>query len=103
MDNQINVQGYQVELGEIEARLRDAEGVDVAIAAGHPTSASGAEGIIAFMSPIEREEAAIMTALSQQLPAYMQPKALVIVEEFPLNANGKVDRKALMQEHLPRN
>lgn len=103
VDNQIKVQGYRVELGEIEARLRDAAGVDVAIAAGHPIGASGAEGIVAFMSPSEREQADIMNALSGQLPAYMQPNALVIVDEFPLNANGKVDRKALMDDHLPRN
>ena len=100
VDNQIKVQGYRVELGEIEARLRDAAGVDVAIAAGHPVSASGADGIIAFMSPSDREEADIMNALSQQLPAYMQPKALFIVDEFPLNANGKIDRKALMDDHI---
>jgi acyl-coenzyme A synthetase/AMP-(fatty) acid ligase len=44
VDNQIKIQGYRVELGEIEAVLRDEAGVEVAIAVGWPVTPSGADG-----------------------------------------------------------
>ena len=100
VDNQIKVQGYRVELGEIEALIRKAACTDVAIAAGYPMGASGAEGIIAFMSPSTREEGPILKDLADVLPGYMHPSKLLTVQEFPLNANGKVDRKALMENYL---
>lgn len=100
VDNQIKVQGYRVELGEIEALIRDEAKTDVAIAEGYPEIDSGAEGIIAFMSASDRSEREIITALAARLPAYMQPRQLITVNEFPLNANGKVDRRALMESFL---
>ncbi len=95
MDNQIKVQGYRVELGEIEALVREVAGVDVAIAAGDPPGVKGAESIVVFMSPSDRAADTIQRALQDRLPSYMQPKKILTVETFPLNANGKVDRKAL--------
>ncbi len=99
VDNQIKVQGYRVELGEIEARLRDVAAVDVAIAAGYPQGINGAEGIIAFIAPSDRSDSEIQSALAGQLPPYMQPQKIIAVEDFPLNANGKVDRGALLAAH----
>lgn len=96
VDNQIKVQGYRVELGEIEALIRASAETDVAIAAGYPQGINGAEGIIAFMSRSEHDEKSILARLAKDLPGYMQPRKLITVDEFPLNANGKIDRKALM-------
>ncbi len=103
MDNQIKVQGYRVELGEIEALIRNAGELDVAIAIGYPTGASGAEGIIAFRSESPIDDADILADLASKLPAYMQPRRLITIGTFPLNANGKVDRKALLNEYLVDN
>jgi len=96
MDNQIKIQGYRVELGEIEAVMRQEAGVDVAIAVGWPVTASGADGIVGFLGTDSADVAAIRERVISRLPPYMHPSELRLVSEFPLNANGKVDRKALL-------
>jgi len=95
VDNQIKIQGYRVELGEIEAVLRDVSEADVAIAIGWPRTASGADGVVAFVGAPDAEADALLERARARLPGYMQPSAVYLVDEFPLNANGKVDRKAL--------
>jgi non-ribosomal peptide synthetase component F len=95
MDYQIKIQGYRVELGEIEAVLREEARVDVAIAVGWPMTASGADGIVAFIAPSELDPAEVRARAIARLAPYMHPSQVRVVEDFPLNANGKVDRKAL--------
>jgi amino acid adenylation domain-containing protein len=98
VDNQIKIQGYRAELGEIEAVLRDVSGADVAIAVGWPVTPSGADGVVAFVATVDGGDAeAIRLRANERLPSYMQPRAVRFVDEFPLNANGKVDRKALLE------
>ncbi len=97
MDNQIKIQGYRVELGEIEAVMRQEAGVEVAIAVGWPVTASGADGVVGFLGADHADTAAVRERIVARLPPYMHPSALHLVAEFPLNANGKVDRKALLQ------
>ena len=97
VDNQIKIQGYRVELGEIEAVLRDVSGAEVGIAVGWPATASGADGVVGFVNAPDGDAAAILAAARERLPGYMQPSAVHLVDRFPLNANGKVDRKALLE------
>lgn len=97
VDNQIKIQGYRVELGEVEAVLRQEAGVEVAIAVGWPVTASGADGIVGFIGADEADVAAIRERVTGRLPPYMHLSELRLVAEFPLNSNGKVDRKALLQ------
>ncbi|NNL67908.1 MAG: amino acid adenylation domain-containing protein [Myxococcales bacterium] len=94
-DHQLKIQGYRVELGEIESVLRDVGGVDVAIALGWPETPSGADGVVAFVAAGGAEAETIRREAGARLPAYMAPREVFVVERFPLNANGKVDRKAL--------
>lgn len=95
IDNQIKIQGYRVELEEIEAMLREAAGVEVAAAIGWPTTTSGADGIAAFLPAEAVDVAAIRERLKAILPPYMMPREIRLVSEFPLNVNGKIDRRAL--------
>ena len=96
VDNQIKIQGYRVELGEVEAVLREEAGVDVAIAVGWPVTPSGADGIVGFLGAEQADLASIRERVITRLPPYMHPSELRLVAEMPLNANGKVDRKALL-------
>lgn len=97
IDNQIKIQGYRVELGEIEEILRQEAGVDVAIAIGWPVTASGADGVVGFLGAADADVDAVRARAIGRLPPYMHPSSLRLMPEFPLNSNGKVDRKALLR------
>jgi amino acid adenylation domain-containing protein len=98
-DNQIKVLGHRVELGEIEAVLRAHPGVEHAVAFGWPASGTAADAIVAFISGSVGDMAELQTRAKAALPPYVVPREIFIVAEMPLNANGKVDRRAL-QERL---
>ena len=97
VDHQIKVLGHRVELGEIEAALREASGVDAVVSVGWPLTESGAGGVVAFVGDLEVDAPAVLAALRERLPAYMVPRALHKLEKLPLNANGKFDRRALLE------
>lgn len=95
VDNQIKVNGHRVELGEIEAAVREASGVDAVIAVGWPPMPSGVGGVEAFLGDTAVDPDAVCEAIGRRLPDYMVPRRLHLLPELPLNANGKFDRKAL--------
>jgi amino acid adenylation domain-containing protein len=95
-DHQIKVLGHRVELGEIEAALRTHSDVEHAIACGWPqTSSTVADGIVAFVTGNNIDTAALTDIAKRQLPPYVVPKQIFVLNEMPLNANGKVDRREL--------
>jgi amino acid adenylation domain-containing protein len=95
-DNQIKIRGYRVELGEVEAALREVCGVAIAVAVGFPKNESGAEGLVAFVGAPSVDAKAVKQKLKEKLPVYMVPAQVKALEPMPLNANGKVDRSALI-------
>jgi amino acid adenylation domain-containing protein len=97
-DNQIKIRGYRVELGEVEAALREIAEVDTAVVVGYPPNDGGADGLVAFVGAASVRAAAIKARMKERLPVYMVPTEIRAVAELPLNANGKVDRKALLAE-----
>lgn len=97
VDNQIKVLGHRVELGEIEAVVRQESGVDGVVAIGWPLSSSGADGIEVFLQAEEVDLASLQNRLATRLPSYMTPRRIHIQSSIPLNSNGKFDRKALLQ------
>jgi len=94
-DHQVKVLGHRVELGEIEAALCADPQVDQAVAFGWPIEDGSAKGTVGFVSGSDVDTATLKRALVGRLPAYMIPQQLHVLEEMPLNANGKIDRKAL--------
>ena len=96
LDNQIKIQGYRVELGEVESAMRDIAAAEVAIAVGWPVTAAGADSIVVFISNADADLGEIQKLGKALLPSYMAPRQVRHVDSFPLNSNGKVDRKALL-------
>jgi amino acid adenylation domain-containing protein len=97
VDHQIKVLGHRVELGEVEAAIRDASGADGVVAVGWPPTPAGAGGVVAFIGELDHDVPAIVERLRRRLPAYMVPRELRLLAELPLNDNGKFDRKALIR------
>ena len=103
IDNQIKIRGYRVELGEIEAVLRQEARVEVAIAIGWPPTASGADGIVGFLGTEAADTETIRKRVAARLPPYMSPSEIRLIGEWPLNSNGKIDRKALQAMLVAKN
>jgi amino acid adenylation domain-containing protein len=98
LDHQIKVQGYRVELQEVEALLKQEAGADLAVALGWPLTPSGAGGIEAFLtSPHQLDIDNVRERLKAKLPRYAVPRRIHIIDRWPLNSNGKIDRKQLIR------
>lgn len=97
MDYQIKISGVRIELGEIEQAMRQASGSDEVVAVGWPPTTSGANGVVGFVARPKVPVAELRARLKEMLPGVMVPKDLRVVESMPLNVNGKVDRKALLE------
>jgi len=97
LDDQVKVRGHRVELAEIEVALRSAAGTALAAAVAWPVTEMGAEGVVAFLAGAEADEGEIRERCAALLPVYMVPRRVVHLEELPLNTNGKVDRRALVE------
>lgn len=98
IDNQIKILGHRVELGEIDAALRKSSMSDMAISVAWPKQGQSASGIVGFVSGIEADnEKAILEKCQQMLPTYMVPNKIYFLSSLPLNTNGKIDRKKLVE------
>ncbi|MET0396097.1 MAG: amino acid adenylation domain-containing protein, partial [Longimicrobiaceae bacterium] len=98
MDAQVKIRGFRIEPGEIEAVLMEQAGVREAVVVVREDS-PGEKRLVACVVAAEGEEpsaAELRGRLSGRLPEYMVPSAFVVLERLPLNANGKVDRRALL-------
>jgi amino acid adenylation domain-containing protein len=98
MDHQIKVLGHRVELGEVEAVLREESGVDAVVALGWPRTESGAGGVVAFLGEEQVDVEGLRARVAARLPSYMVPRAVHLLPALPLNDNGKFDRKALLKQ-----
>ena len=94
VDHQVKIRGYRVELGEIEAMLRDQPGVRDAIVLA-VQGRDGQTDLEAAVSGPACDTDRMYSELNARLPAYMVPRRITAVDELPLNAHGKTDRRAL--------
>ncbi|MET9578722.1 AMP-binding protein [Streptomyces massasporeus] len=99
VDQQVQIHGYRVELGEVEAALRALPGVLDAVVIALPTP-DGSTELAAVHTGMDGAPAGEpapdpRTALRKTLPPYMIPAHLTAVAAIPLTANGKTDREAV--------
>jgi len=96
-DFQVKINGQRIELGEIESALRQHRGVCAAIVTAVEAGGAG-KRLAAYIVPqlgTEPTAQGLRHFLSEKLPSHMIPVAFVLLDQFPLTANGKVDRRAL--------
>ncbi|NMX66682.1 non-ribosomal peptide synthetase [Pseudomonas sp. WS 5111] len=99
IDHQVKIRGFRIELGEIETRLLEHEAVReaVVLALDAPSGKQLAAYLVSDASDHTALREALKTHLKAQLPDYMVPAHLMVLDSMPLTANGKLDRRALPQ------
>ena len=102
IDDQVKIRGYRVEPSEIEARLREQKDVRDAMVVARELD--GTQELVAYL--IARDEGLNVLDLRERLkgslPDYMVPAYFMELDRWPLNANGKVDRRALPDPEATR-
>ncbi|MEU5402381.1 amino acid adenylation domain-containing protein [Streptomyces sp. NPDC005963] len=114
-DEQVKIRGYRIELGEVESALRAVDGVRQAIVERIDATVPSLAAVVSLEAPIGSaaqedppetsdaasdeasgaRQSAIRAALAEQLPPYMVPDRIDIVDTIPLTPNGKIDRRAV--------
>ncbi|NQZ08832.1 MAG: amino acid adenylation domain-containing protein, partial [Algicola sp.] len=100
-DHQVKIRGLRIELGEIEHQLGGLALVDSALVLA--TELSGAMQLVGYVKSTEAVDEELVAefvislkqTLGQTLPSHMVPDIIMVLNEWPLTPNGKVDRKAL--------
>ncbi|KAI8626692.1 hypothetical protein F5Y19DRAFT_218284 [Xylariaceae sp. FL1651] len=103
LDQQIKIRGHRIEPAEIERAILENESVRHAVVVVRDQADKGPE-LVGFIVHRDFEQSRgnqlisqVLEQLRVSLPSYMIPTNMVLVDRIPLNANGKVDRKALIQ------
>lgn len=102
-DEQVKIRGFRIELGEVAAAISVDPSVGQAVVVVSDVAGLG-KSLVAYVTPaveagiveIDRIRARVAAAL----PEYMIPAAYVAIDEIPITAHGKIDRKALPEPEI---
>lgn len=105
-DTQVKLNGFRIELTDISNNLNKISAVKNSIVL--PVYKEGRVSyLVGFLTLKEEMEMSslkqgiqIKNELKKLIPSYMVPRRIVIIDEFPMNTNGKIDRKRLVEEYL---
>jgi amino acid adenylation domain-containing protein len=95
IDDQVKIRGNRIELGEIQNVLQQCKDIQqcAITVEEHPTAGNMLAAYV--VTTQEFNKAAIIAYLRENLPEYMVPRLMMKIDHVPLNANGKLDRRAL--------
>ncbi|UAC49750.1 amino acid adenylation domain-containing protein [Bacillus aquiflavi] len=97
-DDQVKIRGNRVEIGEIEANLTSHEKITDAVVMAVDDENGSKELYAYYVATEPIPNLKLRNYLLKMLPDYMLPSAFVHIDRIPLNASGKVDRKALQKQ-----
>lgn len=97
LDDQVKIRGFRIEPGEVVARLTTHPNVQsaVVLAAVSPMGDARLLAYVRMRPDTPHDAGALVAHVRDTLPAYMCPQVIVWMDEWPLTANGKIDRRAL--------
>ena len=96
-DQMLKVRGFRVEPRHVEVTAEMFPGVERAVAQAAPSDGA-ADQLVLWCMPADGQEVVerdLLGHLREHLPDYLVPSRALVVESFPLNANGKIDRREL--------
>ncbi|TCP59055.1 amino acid adenylation domain-containing protein [Tumebacillus sp. BK434] len=91
VDQQVKLRGFRIELGEIEAVLNEHPSILQSVAA----VVNDGQDLVAYYTGASVPAEELSAGLKERLPAYMVPSAFMLLDQFPLSPNGKIDRRLL--------
>jgi len=94
IDNQVKIRGYRIELGEIESALRGYDAIEEAIVIARLDKNGDNELIAYLVSNATINKIELHNYVGSRLPAYMLPSYYIQLDQIPLTANGKADKRA---------
>lgn len=101
LDNQVKLHGYRIEIEDIESNIRKLPFIDHAVIIPEKTAdvISSLTAVVVVDESFEGSVAiSVKNGLKKLLPSYMIPRKIIVKKTMPMNTNGKIDRKALMEE-----
>jgi amino acid adenylation domain-containing protein len=96
IDHQVQVQGYRVELGELEIHAKEIAGNIQALAIAKEKTPGNMQ-LFLFLEKCTVDTKVVVDYLRTVLPFYMQPTKVFNMESFPLTSSGKINRKLLAE------
>lgn len=96
IDHQVQVQGYRVELGELEIHAKEIAGNIQAVAIAKEKTPGNMQ-IFLFLEKCTVDTKVVVDYLRAVLPFYMQPTKVFNIESFPLTSSGKINRNLLAE------
>ena len=96
-DNQVQINGFRVELGEVEHHLRGIIKSDAAVVLAHENK--GVLELFAFVQGTWDEQT-LLNEMRLKVPGYMVPRSIFDLDELPVNTSGKVDKTLLRSKYL---
>jgi amino acid adenylation domain-containing protein/non-ribosomal peptide synthase protein (TIGR01720 family) len=99
-DDQVKIRGFRIELGEVEASLTRLEAVNEAVVVVKQDQ-HRQKRLVAYVRVNARVDSSfIRREAAKVLPKHMLPSAFVVMEQFPLTPNGKINKRALPEPEL---
>jgi len=99
IDNQVQIQGYRVELSEVENAARQFKKALNYTVVSVKNKFEVIE-IVLFTEKLKTDSKQIQTFLKQRLPNYMLPTKIINLENFPLTSSGKIDKQTMISNYL---
>jgi acyl-coenzyme A synthetase/AMP-(fatty) acid ligase len=96
-DNQVQVNGFRVELGEIEHHLRKIIASEAAIVLA--VEKEGVMELFAFVQGDWKQEE-LLASMREKVPGYMIPRKIYVLEQLPVNTSGKIDKTLLKEIYI---
>ncbi len=103
LDNEVKVNGFRVNLQEIDYIVMRTSGSEFVASVSYSRGNDGVNKLFSFVCQSQNKnisEPEIISSCKEKLPWYMIPEKVFIIEEMPLNKNGKIDKRKLIKKYL---